>query len=297
MTDRQTPGPQFCRAYTSDVDDLMRDPPGAPIPFIASTPGTKRDGLNLRSDGWMVDNYQRSGGPVLWNHDHTRPAIGSGAPTVADKLRIAVSYDMEDEFARAIESKVRRKFLRAGSVGWDFATRDGRLLQHTRMSVDYLSREAFYELSEFSMVNVPADPTALAERHLRAMRSLGRELAGLYGDQERADSDAMEHEVRAAVLDECRRLGIPVVTHADVNGDDITRYVRGIRVPGAGAKLRASELPALLRDIGAALLDEDDPAMTRGGTTGITPPASVGIDQAAAASVLAAFPTLKGSNS
>lgn len=290
MTDRQAPGPQFIRAYTSDVDDLMRDPPGAPIPFIASTPGTKRDGLNLRSDGWMVDNYRSAGGPVLWNHDHTRPAIGSGAPTVGEKLRISVTYDMEDEFARAIESKVRRKFLRAGSVGWDFATRDGRLLQHTRMSADYLSREAFYELSEFSMVNVPADPTALAERHLRAMRSLGRELAGLYGDQERADSDAMESEVRAAVLDECRRLGIPVLTTSlDIDGQehDITPYVRDV-----------GHLPGLLRRLGAALLDtEDDPASIRGGTTGNTPPAPVGIDQAAAADVLAAFPSLKGSNS
>lgn len=285
MTHREARGgPQFVRAYTSDSDDLMRDPPGSPISFTASTPGTKRDGLNLRSEGWMVDNYRRSGGPVLWNHDHMRPAIGSGAPNVGEKLRISVSFDPEDEFARAIESKVRRKFLRAGSVGWDFATRDGRLLNHTRMSTDYLSREAFYELSEYSIVNVPADPSALAERSAAAMRSLSRELAGLYDAQERTDSDALEHEVRAAVLDECRRLGIPVMrAEMDVRGEprDITPYVRNV-----------ANLPALLRRWGAALLDTEDDPGSPGGSTRTTTPAPAGIDIDAARAVLAAFPTL-----
>lgn len=257
--------PQFIRAYTG-AEDLMADPPGTRIHFTASTSGQKRDGLNLRSDGWLVANYRSSGGPILWNHDHNRPAIGTGDPSVGDRLRIGVVFDQEDEFARQIESKVRRKFLRAGSVGWDFTDRDGRLITgHWRMSPDYLAREAFYDLSEYSIVNVPADPTALAERHRRAMRSLGQELVDLYDDQERTDSDALEHQVRAAVLDECRRLGVPLF------GDDgdITTYVRHLRA------------------VGAALLDaESDPDSPGGPST----------NNEAARAVLAAFPTLKGAS-
>ena len=140
------------------------------------------------------------------------------------------------------------------------------------MSPDYLAREAFYDLSEYSIVNVPADPTALAERHRRAMRSLGQELVDLYDDQERTDSDALEHQVRAAVLDECRRLGVPVFAE----GDDITTYVRH------------------LRTVGAALLDADNPGPP-GGSTPTPAPAGTTTFEAARA-VLAAFPTLQGSN-
>ena len=39
--------------------------PGQAIRFVASTDGVKRDGMALRHDRWLLDNYQRNP-VVLW---------------------------------------------------------------------------------------------------------------------------------------------------------------------------------------------------------------------------------------
>lgn len=283
--------PSYARAYVDHTDEIATARPGTPIPFVGSTPGVKRDGLNLRANGWLLNNYRNSGGPVLWVHDHVRPPIGRADATVeSDRLRMPVVFDHEDPFAAQIESKVRRKFLRACSVGWDFVDRDGGLLDHWRMSPDYLSREAFYDLTELSIVPVGADPAAIAERSRRALGHLGRELVELYDAQERPDSNATEPEVRAAVIAECRRLGIALAADGPPRTDP--RSVRGSRL------VRSDDLPELLRGLGVPVAAGKpatpyDPALA--GKT--RSPALAGVDtQAARSLLLAAFPTLKGAS-
>lgn len=148
---------------------------GGPISFVISSPGVKRDGMNLRSDGWRLEDYRDSGSPVLWNHEYSRPPIGRADKVyrAGDKLKADVIFDRDDPFAVLVESKIRNGFLRACSVGWDFMDRDGRPLNHRRMSTDYLQRSAYYRLNEVSVVPVGADPSAVAEldRAARAWRA------------------------------------------------------------------------------------------------------------------------------
>lgn len=201
--------PEPVRGYTAG--DVATDKPGSPIPFVASTPGVKRDGLDLRASGWRLDTY-RSNPVFQWCHDRTAPPIGRVEATAGATLRALVTFDQEDPFARAVESKYRRGFLHAVSVSWDFTDAAGERIDPWRMSVEELRDQACYDMTELSGVPIPADPDALIQRQRSALRHLGRDLLQLFGEQENPDSDVTAPEVRAAVLAELERLGIPIPT-------------------------------------------------------------------------------------
>jgi hypothetical protein len=153
---------QYARAYciTRAAPDLADD---APVRFVASTEGIKRDGLDLKVQDWSLDNYLRH--PViLWAHDYMqRLPLGTGVPSFqGSQLMIDVAFDREDDFAQ----QVRRKALRgmvAGSVGWNNLP-DGRR-----------------DLMEFSIVPVPSDPLALPARARVAMQAMAREIDRVFG--------------------------------------------------------------------------------------------------------------------
>lgn len=199
---------QYHRGYT-DMASVEGGKPGDPIDFVASTPGVKRDGLDLRANGWRLDNYHRS--PVFqWCHDKTRPPLARVEARAEEKLRARTYFDQEDDFARRVESKYRRGFLHAVSVGWDFVDAQGQRINASRLSMADIRDRAFYDLTELSGVPVPADPEALKESTRAGLRSLSRELVDLFDDQESEHGGLDVDEVRAAVWDEVQRLGIPL---------------------------------------------------------------------------------------
>ncbi len=245
----------YTRAYTSAKDNLQTEPFGTPINFSASTSTLARDGMSLRPERWKLDNYHRAGGPVLWSHKHDMPAIGTGlGKTDSTRLRVAVTFDQEDPFAKSVESKVRRKFIRGSSVGWDFTTAEGEVIKHNRAFASSLARDAWYDLSELSIVNVPSDPHAVAERQWRALRSIHPGLAGLYEDQERWDSDVTEPELRRALIDYCRQLGLDLrhVRGSGYDPDDV-EHAKATKV-----RAEAGEEPDASEDDADADADEGD---------------------------------------
>jgi hypothetical protein len=298
---------QYARAYSDTGGErAWRDEPaGSPIPFVASTPGVKRDGLDLRASGWKTDRF-RMNPAVLWCHDHKLPPIGNATTEIlTNRLRMPVTFDQEDPFAVTIESKVRRGVIRGCSVGWDWVDEDGQPLHERRLTVDYLRDNAFYDLTELSIVPVGSDPDALTERRRTGLRALGRELVALYDEQEHPDADSTGSELRAAVRAELARLGL------DPDG-----------LPAAGTVLEAGPIvaqvdeAALGRAIAAAFgnilaarADEPDAPVTEPGpdqpdedTTGNagteeedSAARAAAIDPTAARDVLAAF-NLTGSS-
>jgi hypothetical protein len=208
--------PRVRRTSRSDLNDPVRGytdggvadaPAGTPIPFIASTPGVKRDGLDLRASGWRLDTYNAN--PVFqWCHDRVMPPIGRVEATKGDVLRAMVTFDQEDPFARSVESKYRRGFLHAVSVSWDWVDGDGQRMDPWRMSAADLRDKAFYDMTELSGVPIPADADALIQRQRSGLKLLGRELVALFDEQETPESKTTAPEIRAAVLAELSRLGI-----------------------------------------------------------------------------------------
>lgn len=196
------PERNFVRGYAQRTGGK----PGTPIPFVASTQGQQRDGLDLRASGWKLDNYRRSP-VVLWCHDYNSEPIGRAEVVTGSKdLRAQVTFDQEDERAVRIERKVRGGYISAVSVGWDFVDSTGQRLDHWRMTAEELRDRAFYDLLEISVVPVPADPNALAERQRAALGVLGRECLRA---AQPGDCRCSTHNGRRAWCKFCRNGGRP----------------------------------------------------------------------------------------
>ena len=138
---------QWTRAHSETTES-------GPIPFTLSTPGEKRDGLELDQELFRFDNFRRN--PVmLWQHGRDlqrgNVPIGrwEGIRMVDGVMRAEAVFDETDEFAAMIEGKYRRGYLNAASIGW-MPTWDER------------GRVTGFDLLEASAVAVPADPDALA---------------------------------------------------------------------------------------------------------------------------------------
>jgi hypothetical protein len=175
---------------------------------VASSTGVNRYGYALRNDGWRLDNFNAN--PVLlWMHNPMRPPIGQGK-ALSDGTRIIlddVTFDREDELARLVESKYRRGFLNAVSVGYHFLDADGKPVEDWwRLTNEQINTECLYDLAEVSAVSVPGDPRAVAEHSRLALANLGKELVELFGEQEHGS--ITKPELQAAVRDELVRLGI-----------------------------------------------------------------------------------------
>lgn len=232
MTELDT-APRTHRGYLDRETAAMEA--GSPIRFIASTPGVKRDGLDLRAKGWRLDTFQSN--PVFqWAHSRTDPPLGRVDASVDGNLLASVTFDQEDEQARRIESKYRRGFLNAVSVSWDFVDGTGRALDPRRMTNTQIRDTAFYDLTELSGVPIPADPQALMQRQRSALSVLGHELVDLFDDQEHGD--ITEPQLREAVIAELTRLGVPIPGTAT----DPAPAASGIEARAASALLAAFNL-------------------------------------------------------
>ncbi|MGH3922884.1 MAG: hypothetical protein ACRDTT_08460, partial [Pseudonocardiaceae bacterium] len=176
--------------------------------------------FSLRHDGWRIDNF-KANPVVLWMHNAFAPPIGrADAFKEEPKLKAAVTFDPEDELARLVDSKYRRGFLSAVSVGLDFVDSDGAALDWWRLKPEQIRDEAFYDLAELSAVTVPADPSAVVEQKRLALARLGHELVELFDEQERPDSAVGTEQINAAVRAELSRLGIPDAARPEADGVD-----------------------------------------------------------------------------
>lgn len=196
------------RAYGRAQLDRQTLAAGEPLTFVASSSGLNRYGYALRNDGWRLDNFNANP-VVLWMHNPMRPPIGQGRALAKDDRVIldSVTFDTEDELARAVESKFRRGFLNAVSVGYGFVNEDGTPMRDWwRLSNEQVQNEAFYDLEEVSAVSVPGDPHALVEQSRLALARLGKELVDLFDEQEQGS--ITRSELQAEVWAELTRLGI-----------------------------------------------------------------------------------------
>src|SRR5260221_462575 len=133
------------------------------IPFVISDGSVGRDNLTLATSGWVLDAY-RTNPVVLFAHDSRNVASVIGRMdnirTVGDQLIGDVDF-MPAELnpvAETVFQMVKARFLNAGSTG--FRALDGRPTTDRNRPGGYdITRQ---ELMEYSIVPVPALPSALA---------------------------------------------------------------------------------------------------------------------------------------
>lgn len=204
MTDRQL---AYARAELAE-----KPTKDGPLEFTASSEVLNRHGFKLRHDGWRIENFAANP-VVLWMHASWIPPIGRAAMTKdtdAKKLKATVTFDTEgDELAQKVDSKFRRGFLNAVSVGLDFIDEDGAPLNWWSLKTEDIEKKAFYDLAELSAVTVPADPTAVKEQQRLGLLKIGRELVALFDEKQDPHSPITRDELDAAVRAELARRGIP----------------------------------------------------------------------------------------
>ena len=99
--------------------------------------------------------------------------------------------------AHTVESKYRRGFLSAVSVGLDFVDSAGCPLNWWSLTPEQIRDEAFYDLAELSAVTVPADPKAVVENSRQGLAQVGRELVELFDEKQRPNSSDAAAILRA----------------------------------------------------------------------------------------------------
>ncbi|MGH3788210.1 MAG: hypothetical protein ACRDRG_17050 [Pseudonocardiaceae bacterium] len=125
-----------------------------------------------------------------------------------------------------MESKYRRGFLNAVSVGIDFVDEEGGApLNWWNLTPKQISTEAFYDLAEHSAVTVPADPKAVIEQSRQGLAHLGRELVELFDETQRPASRLPAAAVLAELDGQIARFGVD--PHADPRAAEAIRAAFG----------------------------------------------------------------------
>ena len=140
---------------------------------IASTPDVDRYG-DIVDPSWSEKGLEeyRSNPIILWQHDPTIPAIGrpERVEVVDGKLVADIRFDDSEENAlgRLVKSQIERGFLNSVSVGFAPGKSTPRAAlskdDPRRSSSGFVYSDSY--LHEISVVNVPANPAALALRSL-----------------------------------------------------------------------------------------------------------------------------------
>lgn len=124
-----------------------------PLRIVAANEGRLADGIDLRMERADLTRYLAN--PIIgYGHDYwgrDQLPIGRAAATVIDgaQLLIEPEFDQDDEFAVAVERKLRAGYLNAVSIGFDVH------------DVDELGVPGRWEMFETSVVPIPMDAAAL----------------------------------------------------------------------------------------------------------------------------------------
>lgn len=119
------------------------------------------DRLNVK--GWKLADFNAN--PVIfYNHDSglglcddrkTLPIGKARAYVEGDALMVDIEFDQDDEFAKAVESKVAKGILNAVSVGYRMV--EGKYRENEKSGWDCDEQE----LLEISVVTIPGNQRAL----------------------------------------------------------------------------------------------------------------------------------------
>jgi HK97 family phage prohead protease len=154
-----------------NVDDLTVDASSREVVAVISTDCVDRDGEVVLPRGLAKANY--GGNPVvLWGHNYDLPPIGvtrwiKPEGKSSDKCRLIAKYYLSDktQLARDVFSLLQEGCLKAHSIGFQSLAASPPTKSEVKTRPDWEGcRNVIrsWELLEFSVVSVPANPEALA---------------------------------------------------------------------------------------------------------------------------------------
>jgi HK97 family phage prohead protease len=191
--------------------------------FLITTASVDRDGDTIDPKGWDLSSYTKNP-VVLWAHDYSQPPIGKAVNIQAtqDGLKADVEFVPQgmSPFADMIHDMCKGGFLNATSVG--FRGVDHEKAKDRDRGYDFKKQE----LLEFSIVPVPSNPEALAQRgvkntqlqkYAKAMRHWTKEVLG--DDAPKLDAEKFDNladAIAKAMKDEPKKEEAGAITREDV---------------------------------------------------------------------------------
>lgn len=145
--------------YTATVEPLAE----RKMSFTISTAAVDRDGDTIDPKGWDLGSYSKNP-VVLWAHDYSSPPVGKAVNIKSTEHGLQADVEFlpqgMDPFADKIHDMCKAGFLNATSVGFRGVEYDEA---SGRKGYDFKKQE----LLEFSIVPVPCNPEALAQRGIK----------------------------------------------------------------------------------------------------------------------------------
>jgi HK97 family phage prohead protease len=142
------------------------------IEAYVSTEAVDRVGDVIKAKGWSLDNFKRTGAPVLFSHDYAQPPIGKAVEMEVQRkgLWSVTRFHEKTQMSRDLAKLARDGDMRSWSVGFN-------PLEDPEMRKDDKGNFAGYifnksELLEYSLVAVPANPEAVSKAIKLAQRGI-----------------------------------------------------------------------------------------------------------------------------
>jgi len=176
----------YMRGYVLRADDDQGDDAaGKPLTIVAATEGRKGDGLNLTMKGAELARFEANPvfgyGHSYWGRDGLPIGRSDKTWIDGDQLKMDLVFDQDDEFARKVERKYRKKIMNAFSIGFDV------------WNIADDGTPEGWELFEVSAVPLPMDPNAIVESGRADQLALVRHLTGDRPDAEAFAEAVMQH--------------------------------------------------------------------------------------------------------
>lgn len=143
------------------------------LTYAITTDAIDRDNDIVDPTGIDIRNYALNS-PILWSHDHQIPNIGRGRGARLSKktatghrgILMDVEFHLQTDLSRDLYQMARRGFLQAGSIGFlplEWKEEDAEDYEGAYPYVDTVRTYTKWELLEFSLCNVPMNPTAVQQ--------------------------------------------------------------------------------------------------------------------------------------
>jgi HK97 family phage prohead protease len=168
------------QSYQSRINDPeIRETADGTITVKVMTDQVARDGMVLDPEGLRTDDYMKNP-VVLWEHGQDPRRGAEPIARCTNLMRKDDGYVAEikfadDEFAQRIEGKMRNEFINAVSVGWK--TEDVQREERGESMIPVV-RES--DMTEFSVVGVPADTDALVQSRMHGPPATPEEPIGVF---------------------------------------------------------------------------------------------------------------------
>jgi len=142
------------------------------VEAYVSTEAVDRVGDVIRSKGWQIDNYKKTGAPVLFSHDYSQPPIGKAIEIEVQRkgLWSVTRFHEKTQMSRDLAKLARDGDMKSWSVGFNPLDAPEQRKDEKGNFLGYIFNKS--ELLEYSLVAVPANPEAISKAVHMAQRGI-----------------------------------------------------------------------------------------------------------------------------